>query len=63
MQDEATPSGLKNLGNTCYVNGALQCLYMTPAFRQGLYAVEPPVADDEIIQHIRWDALIAMRVK
>lgn len=31
------PAGLFNLGATCYVAGALQCLFADPAFRQGLY--------------------------
>jgi hypothetical protein len=49
----ATPCGLGNLGATCYANGALQCLFMNLAFREGLFAVEPPVADDAIIGSLR----------
>ena len=31
------PAGLFNLGATCYVAGALQCLFADPTFRRGLY--------------------------
>ncbi|PKA51623.1 Ubiquitin carboxyl-terminal hydrolase 26 [Apostasia shenzhenica] len=36
-----TPAGLTNLGATCYANSILQCLYMNPAFREGIFSVEP----------------------
>lgn len=49
----ATPCGLGNLGATFDANGALQCLFMNLAFREGLFAVEPPVADDAIIGSLR----------
>ncbi|KAF5832457.1 hypothetical protein DUNSADRAFT_11624 [Dunaliella salina] len=47
------PCGLNNLGNTCYVNTALQCLFMIPSFRRALFEVQPPVADNKIVQHLR----------
>lgn len=34
---EPCPSGLVNLGNSCYLNAALQCLLRIPLFAQALY--------------------------
>lgn len=34
------PSGLVNLGNTCYLNSVVQCLRVVPALRRGLECCE-----------------------
>ena len=52
-QDMLRPVGLNNLGNTCYVNSALQCLYMVPVFRAGVYAMRPPLADEPVLSQLR----------
>lgn len=33
---ELACAGLKNVGNTCYMNSSLQCLYCVPELRQAL---------------------------
>ncbi|GAB4837638.1 Ubiquitin carboxyl-terminal hydrolase 26 [Ancistrocladus abbreviatus] len=38
-----SPSGLTNLGATCYANSILQFLYMNRSFREGIFSVEPDV--------------------
>ncbi|KAF8072683.1 UBP26 [Scenedesmus sp. PABB004] len=48
-----TPAGLRNLGNTCYVNAALQFLAAIPNFRRALYVLEDGIAGQDIIRQLR----------
>jgi len=40
------PSGLVNLGNTCYLNGVTQCLCISPQLRNGLKHYSPGGGDN-----------------
>jgi ubiquitin carboxyl-terminal hydrolase 34 len=46
--------GLKNLGNTCYMNALLQQFYMIPHIRYGLLSIQPndnkPKEDNLVVQ-------------
>jgi ubiquitin carboxyl-terminal hydrolase 48 len=55
-QSPAAPAGLRNLGNTCYINAALQFLASIPAFTRALYALEPSALDP---QSSAGDAVVA----
>lgn len=53
LQVPGMPAGLRNLGNTCYVNAAMQFLHSIPAFRHALYVLEPQLAQQDIVKQLR----------
>lgn len=53
LQSPAAPAGLRNLGNTCYVNAAMQFLHSLPDFRNALYKLEPELAEQQIVKQMR----------
>ncbi|KAF6259485.1 hypothetical protein COO60DRAFT_1001184 [Scenedesmus sp. NREL 46B-D3] len=52
-QGPDVPAGLRNLGNTCYVNAAMQFLQAIPEFRHALYVLEPELAEQDVIRQLR----------
>jgi hypothetical protein len=46
----AVPVGLRNLGNTCYVNAAIQCVFAIQTFREEVLALDP--GDDPSVAEV-----------
>jgi ubiquitin C-terminal hydrolase len=44
QQMTATPKGLMNLGNTCFLNSILQCLTYSPVFCQAMLQMKSPAS-------------------
>jgi hypothetical protein len=52
-QDPGRPAGLRNLGNTCYVNASLQMLHNIGLFRDALLKLEPQIAGQDVVAQMR----------
>eukprot|EP01119_Soliformovum_irregulare_P016659 TRINITY_DN4860_c0_g1_i1.p1 TRINITY_DN4860_c0_g1~~TRINITY_DN4860_c0_g1_i1.p1 ORF type:complete len:2591 (-),score=801.00 TRINITY_DN4860_c0_g1_i1:32-7804(-) len=45
--------GLKNLGNTCYINALLQQFYMLPTLRNGILSVQQDTNKESLIKELQ----------
>lgn len=42
-----------NLGNTCYANAALQCIYSIPSIRNAFFSIDPVVSAKPIVSELQ----------
>lgn len=49
---EVPPAGIKNLGNTCYMNATLQCLNRIPDLREALQGYKLPAPEERDVDSV-----------
>lgn len=53
IEQEGQHCGLVNLGNTCYANAALQCIYSIPSIRSAFFCIDAALSARPIISELQ----------